>query len=53
MAIYLTQVTQHIVSGLVEDYPLDLVEFEARFATADACCMYLRSTDFRRSVDSR
>ena len=28
---------QDVVCGLVEDYPRDLLEFEARFATEEAC----------------
>ena len=36
--IHLTQVTP---SALVEDYPRDLLEFEARFASEGACRDYL------------
>ena len=44
--IHLTQVTavgspQHVVCGFVEDYARDRVEFEAWFATEEACREYL------------
>ncbi len=41
MGIYLTQVTTRCRIGEMEDYPRNLAEFEARFATEQACREYL------------
>ena len=41
MGIYLTKMTQPVVSHAVEDYPQDLLELEARFSTEEACRAYL------------
>ena len=41
MGMYLTQVTTRCRIGEMEDYPRNLAEFEARFATEQACREYL------------
>ena len=41
MGIHLTQVTTRCRIGEMEDYPRNLAEFEARFATEQACREYL------------